>query len=56
MSGKFLPQISQINWILDDEYDEEHDAFDDDANDVQIGEAYAPYDQKSSRQDFSHVV
>jgi hypothetical protein len=42
--------------MSDDEYDEEHDAFDDDANDVQIGEAYAPYDHKSSRQDFSHVV
>ena len=56
MSGKFITQISKINRIQDDEYDEEHDAFDDDANDVQIGEAYAPYDHKSSRQDFSHVV
>ena len=57
MSGKyFFRKFSPMNGILADEYDEEHDAFDDDANDVQIGEAYAPYDHKSSRQDFSHVV
>ena len=57
MSGNRLFLLKKLITIsIDDEYDEEHDAFDDDANDVQIGEAYAPYDHKSSRQDFSHVV